>query len=452
MAYLPLDRMKNEVRLLSIQPEKSDADILECTLGPVSLRDFKPDYRLFQQKVTGLGREERLAAWWASNQGELDQAHNLPPQFPPEHCHRYLWGDYATLSYTWGDSRDTRDTEVILVNGTETSVTANLAAALRTFRRLKCFNGRFKLWVDYICINQSDLEERSSQVAMMRDLYTDSWTTNAFLGPAADGSDKALRLLRTLAAHEVDSTTGALRDSLQVDPAYLGEDGQWLALQTLLQRRYWSRLWVVQEAALAPSNMLMFVGDDSITWQQVQDGLTSIHTCLWYVKNPCLQHDRRMAKAAQGLPHHDESGLWDAENLHHVDKGLARLSRKLRKREAIAYGDLLGVASATQCAEPLDKVYGLLAFLRPTIADRVVVDYTIEPCRVFAQVAQLLITHHSSLEIVRHGNPWNRTNTPSWAPDWTWQDRNQTCSSHLCRIELMAGNRPGIPSRRMAAY
>lgn len=422
MVYTPLNRTKDEIRLLSIRPASSNADTLECTIDVVSLRDLRSGYRLFLQQLVIPSREERLAAWCKSSHAEPDSINGLPPQVPPEHCHRFQWGDFATLSYTWGD---TVDAELILINGTETSVTTNLAAALRAFRRLGCFSERFKLWVDYICINQRDIEERSYQVAMMRGIYTQSWTTMAFLGPVAGDSDKALGLLKTLAAHENNGKLEELRDSLQINPAYLGGDGQWLALEALLQRRYWSRLWIVQEAALAPSNMLMFFGDDTITWQQVQDGLTSIHTCLWYVKNQCLQYDRKALREAQGLTGGEENGLWGTENLHHVDKGLARLSRKLRRGEFVSYGDLLGVASATNCAEPLDKVYGLLAFLNPTIADQVVVDYTIEPWRLFSQVAQLCITHDNSVELVRHGNAWNETNTPSWAPDWTCENRTR---------------------------
>ncbi|KAM5346284.1 hypothetical protein ACJ41O_009289 [Fusarium nematophilum] len=346
----------------------------------------------------------------------------LAPPIRPEDCYRFQWGDFATLSYTWGNPDDTED---IVLNGADASVTTNLAAALRTFRRLGFFNGQYKLWADSICINQQDLEERGSQVAMMRDIYTQSWTTMTFLGAAADASDKAVGLLKTLAAYEVNKTTGELREILQDNPAYLGGHGEWLALQAFLQRPYWSRLWIVQEVALAPSNMLMFVGDESITWQQVQDGLTSIHTCLWYVKDICLQHDRKMLRAAQGITDGEVSGVWDTQNLHHVDKGPARLARKERRGETITYTDLLEVASATTCAVPLDKVYGLLAFIDPVIADQIVVDYRLQPSQLFSQVAQLLISHDNSLELLRDGNPWNQIGTPSWAPDWTWENRGR---------------------------
>jgi len=126
-----------------------------------------------------------------------------------------------------------------------------------------------------------------------------------------------------------------------------------------------------------------------------------------------------MLCAARSKTVGEVSGLWDTENLHHIDKGLARLSRKRKRGETISYGDLLGVACATTCAEPLDKIYGPLAFIDSIIADQIVVDYKLQPSQVFSQVSQLFIIHDNSLEVLRDGNPWNRTKTPSWAPGWT---------------------------------
>jgi hypothetical protein len=74
-----------------------------------------------------------------------------------------------------------------------------------------------------------------------------------------------------------------------------------MSLHTFLQRPYWSRLWIIQEVALAPKNMLMFVGEDSITWQEIYDGLGVIHTTHWYVKDACLQNDRRVDRMIRGL-------------------------------------------------------------------------------------------------------------------------------------------------------
>ena len=78
---------------------------------------------------------------------------------------------YEPLSYVWGDPRDvipmnistTQDETAFSVN-----VTLNLAAALRTLRYPD--KGR-DLWVDALCINQNDNDEKSYQVRLMLEIY-----------------------------------------------------------------------------------------------------------------------------------------------------------------------------------------------------------------------------------------------------------------------------------------
>ena len=85
-------------------------------------------------------------------------------------CNRYIVSldqnpTYEALSYVWGDPSITQS---IQVDGKPFDITLNLVAALR---RLRYPNNNRRLWVDAICINQGDLDERSSQVAIMRRIY-----------------------------------------------------------------------------------------------------------------------------------------------------------------------------------------------------------------------------------------------------------------------------------------
>ena len=69
------------------------------------------------------------------------------------------------------------------------ATTENLDLALRRMRRLDV---AVLLWVDQICINQDDLQEKNQQVAMMGTIYQRAWTTLAWLGEDADNSSDAL--------------------------------------------------------------------------------------------------------------------------------------------------------------------------------------------------------------------------------------------------------------------
>ena len=85
---------------------------------------------------------------------------------------RYEWGDYIALSYVWGDTHTKQE---IFVNGISMQVTHNLEAALRRLRDCCRIKQGFKVWVDAICINQSNIVERSEQVGKMRDIYASAW-------------------------------------------------------------------------------------------------------------------------------------------------------------------------------------------------------------------------------------------------------------------------------------
>ncbi|KAH7343101.1 heterokaryon incompatibility, partial [Pyrenochaeta sp. MPI-SDFR-AT-0127] len=85
---------------------------------------------------------------------------------------------YEALSYTWGDPKERLP---ILVNETEVPVTRNLHAALEHFRSETI---DVVLWVDALCINQTDDVEKSKQVDLMTKIYAYATSTRVWLGPA----------------------------------------------------------------------------------------------------------------------------------------------------------------------------------------------------------------------------------------------------------------------------
>lgn len=73
---------------------------------------------------------------------------------------------YEALSYTWGDPKATRE---IIVNGYLVNVTFNLYSALYRLRQSEEMR---VLWVDALCINQTDVDERGQQVGLMGKIYS----------------------------------------------------------------------------------------------------------------------------------------------------------------------------------------------------------------------------------------------------------------------------------------
>jgi len=128
---------------------------------------------------------------------------------------------YEALSYTWGEEDATRTIEL---NHRSFRVRKNLYDALYHLRN----NEKERvIWVDAICINQNDNDERSCQVSIMPSIYS--------------RAQKVLVWLRLGTSYE--------------DPC---------------KHPYWSRLWILQEIGLA-HRLDICQGDQVITWNTFLD-------------------------------------------------------------------------------------------------------------------------------------------------------------------------------------
>lgn len=85
-------------------------------------------------------------------------------------------GTYEPLSYCWGDQTAQIP---ILVNDARINIGTNLHAALARLRSSKTSR---TLWVDALCINQSDIQEKNVQVQLMRNVYENGSQTLVWLG------------------------------------------------------------------------------------------------------------------------------------------------------------------------------------------------------------------------------------------------------------------------------
>jgi hypothetical protein len=117
---------------------------------------------------------------------------------------------YIALSYTWGDPNVTVP---VLCNGRVIDVTRNLKEALWQFRKDRKRMVRPKsstmsrgqplhFWIDAICINQTNNEEKSVQVGLMAEIYQQALHVFVWLGPVANGSDLAVRYVNTIGTME----------------------------------------------------------------------------------------------------------------------------------------------------------------------------------------------------------------------------------------------------------
>lgn len=193
---------------------------------------------------------------------------------------------FEALSYTW---RSDYPDEYALVQGDdENKATAllriggNLALALRSLRYRDAVR---TLWIDAICINQKDPEERTQQVARMAAIYKSASRVVVWLGPDSEDSDLAMKTLYYLGQQVVctkdnwlltrpGGVEGSWCESKSILPY---SDQVWTAIDNLLARPWFTRVWIIQEIQLARHGAVVRCGQEQIPWSHFRSAVT----CLW---------------------------------------------------------------------------------------------------------------------------------------------------------------------------
>ncbi|KAH7082696.1 heterokaryon incompatibility protein-domain-containing protein [Paraphoma chrysanthemicola] len=173
---------------------------------------------------------------------------------------------YDALSYVWGNLDEKLP---IFIHGHSFNVTINLHAA---FSHLRNHSIDRILWVDAICIDQENQEEKGHQIQSMAKIYGQANRVVVWLGEAADNSDLALEEIRVAGYKK---STKSL-DSERIQQAVLA----------LLQRPWFRRIWILQEVAAA-RHILIMCGSKKIDGYAFCLGVDSLKN--FYDARPDLQ-------------------------------------------------------------------------------------------------------------------------------------------------------------------
>jgi hypothetical protein len=90
------------------------------------------------------------------------------------------------------------------------------------------------VWVDALCINQINVQERNNQVAIMGKIFHHATKVLVWLGEAADDSDFLLEHIKP-------------REDWGYDWGGPLDLRTWTAMFHFYSRPYWRRVWVIQE-------------------------------------------------------------------------------------------------------------------------------------------------------------------------------------------------------------
>jgi hypothetical protein len=340
---------------------------------------------------------------------------------------------YEALSYCWGDHRQRKDIKVTVSDWRGhsefiMSINLSLHSALK---KLRPQNGPARvLWADSICINQDDIDERSSQVSLMRDIYRTAQGVVVWLGQGTELIHKAIKTLTAIKdRYELDESVdlsgtqlsrlhGPLMDIVNGEkhPGMYDFVDDW----TLFESPWFSRTWVVQEAFNARETTF-HCGDNTLTLAT----LLRVNKCISSLKGlklnsshkammPPIYDDLFHARFATGSSQSMQNGILEV-----LIKGL----------------DL-------DATDPRDKIFAMLQFGKETqnmgsLPLELVPDYRRSVSEVFSSFTKWWIVKHESLRILSaihalDGRAWQANKwetTPKYdadQPTWSWWFRGRS--------------------------
>jgi hypothetical protein len=376
--YAPLDLKTNEIRLLTVLPSNQEKpNELQCSLKHLSLDSH---------------------------------------------------GEYHALSYAWRDDglyapeENPASGEEIVVNDDLLTVGHNLAAALKA-RRSHGYRD-IPLWVDAICINQHEADERSRQILRMRDIYARALKVTVWLGPEREDSRKAIDFIRMFYKKLMASdnrikevSTGTQQSSFWPEPTskwvfseWFKESlisrkysDEWKAVYNLLRRAWWRRIWIVQEI-VAAKQVELFCGSATLNSEHLSRFLkTLVAHGVYYI--PLLEKHEGI------VLEHSTFSLAYSYLRPESWKKVSLLQALYRTRMALS-------------SEPRDKIYAVINLAED--GEKIVPhpNYSLSIQKIYAQLVVDMVKQTSRLDILSFvGLPVYSqeldSQIPTWVPNWS---------------------------------
>ncbi|KAI1458666.1 heterokaryon incompatibility protein-domain-containing protein [Annulohypoxylon moriforme] len=288
--------------------------------------------------------------------------------------------NFDAVSYTWADETGDSIRRRPLYIGSSwhrLPITNNCASALRRFRQTA---QELDLWIDSICIDQADLNERRQQVKLMPTIYSMANEVLVYLGAGSQTTSDAMFAL-----------------GLQGESAeqYWHNDRYNEALGKLFCLPYFSRVWIIQELALA-KQVRLYHGYD-------QQSVSLLHA------RDRIQQVFKATDPGTVIP------LW-----------LQHWGNKLVPPGDV--GNLIFDGMSTNASLPEDKVFAFFGMIYGADVEGLVADYNLSVEQVYTGIAAYLVSRGHLLSILKRSNCGNSLvgrlnnhhplNIPSWVPDF----------------------------------
>ncbi|KAK7182553.1 hypothetical protein PSPO01_11343 [Paraphaeosphaeria sporulosa] len=287
---------------------------------------------------------------------------------------------YESLSYVWGTEE--AKSKVHVVHDSLMDVPSLIYVRSNLYNALKYLRDPLMervLWVDAICVNQADVRERNREVANMARIYTFASRTIIWLGleDESGASKRAFEILGFI-GEQFETTTERgifvtpgfknrsasdtafpsayvhLRSLLsvtcdrteQVGPIYSNSD--WEAIEEILTRSWWDRLWIWQEARLGYRKAIVQCGPGTIPWSSLAHS-----TAAFSLSGNLIFGASFNASLVAQRRHLFAGGKWE-DDIEHL---------------------LVGTQKA-QYTDEHDRIYALLGLVSPRFRANIAIDYS----------------------------------------------------------------------------
>jgi hypothetical protein len=323
-------------------------------------------------------------------------------------------GEFEALSYVWGSPG--RKISILLENQ-EFEVTQNLAHAMRHLRPASSnkFEAR-TLWIDAICIDQQNIDERNQQVRRMDIIYKRAKQVVVWLGNYSEPEDELVVFpeewgFQKLKPGSFESTEEAFKLARDLARSYDFESDKfdlsvhpsdnfctWGYLCQLFCRPWYTRLWVFQEVNLA-RQALMLCGECTIDWNELLRAAramyASIGSTISSIRNQQIRRSVLVLDSAK-------KGF----NLHPTKREIGNLIVLMKK------------TNTSNCEDPRDKLIGLIGVMPEADRADIEADYSKSVDQVYSDWAWKRITRRHRLDVLSACEDSGRKGLPSWVPDF----------------------------------
>ncbi|KAH6658526.1 heterokaryon incompatibility protein-domain-containing protein [Truncatella angustata] len=450
------------IRVLVLGPGETDDEDIFCWLLP---SDLDQDHEKFPDS-TPRPTESISIATGKTSSGEdrtflipfdVDFGFDQPSAQASHESRMHPFQRYEALSYVWGDNSKPR---YIFCNGEELfPVTQNLYAALRSLRLPQ--QGR-RLWIDAICINQADHEEKGAQIGLMDRVYQQASKVIAFLPLSEQDAGNILELvpkvwrareeyeqkrkeretgmtsqpgdmaslnsvtaLETIripvAAEEQRGITSILQEqqSRRGGGNFLEDFGippldspLWVSWQRLFASSYFRRIWILQEFALG-KNLHFWFGSRG---ERAELVMLAKHFLAAYGGT---QSSEYMSAGSR----RDEDDF--TELARRAGEGSNNAGKMFTERVFTQDGsihrrliDILSTTLGFQATDQRDKIYALLGLALDGAYFAQHVSYAPEetPAKTFTRFARLFIEKGEGHELLLQAGLEHDQQLPSWVP------------------------------------